>query len=359
MKKKALAYLGGSRQLEDFIWYYLYKGKDYDWTLVCQPMFKKMKLSEVCEKAGIFKNIIQVDSYFAQSFSELVKIGIKMGIYWITGQNKKYAVKEINKITNLEQYDLLCVSTSRGVTPGLMILASDAECIDLMEDGLGDNTDANIKFDIKRIFESKYFIAYCFAKMGYFNINGIFPLKSTKKCNRYSENPESLSKNLYKNVFQLNDMTRIDKEEYKQIVDKAFGKIENLSDAEAIVFTTPLKDFTNDYEKYNDIMMQYLRDCGYKKIVMKKHPRDMSTYKNYGMKVIEVNPMIPGEKIVEIINDQKIFFMYTPTTMRSLQAVGKEANVFVFKELQEPQYKSCFNEHFSSLGLKEQMIIEV
>lgn len=359
-RKKALAYLGGPRQLEDFIWYYLTKGKEYDWTLICQPMFPEMKLKDVCEASGIFEKVVQVDSYWAQSFGELAKVGLEMGWYWVTGRNRKYALKEVKKFIDISQYDLMCVSTSRGVTPGLMLLASEMECIDLLEDGLGDNTDENIKFQLSRLFESKYLIAYWFAKMGYFNVNGIFPLKSTKKCNRYSQHPELLSKNLYKTVMQLNDMSMVSESEYNELLDKTFGQNMDLKDIDAILFTTRVKDFAQEDEKYNNLVMQYLKDKGYKRVVIKKHPRDLSEYKELGMEITEINAMIPAERLLSKITTQDVYFMFASSTMQSLQKEHENVKFFVFKDLLNSQfYRNRIDRCVSEIDLKEEMKIEL
>ena len=74
MKKKALMYIGGYRQLKDFIWYYLYKGKTYNWDLVCQPMFDEMPLKEICERTEIFHNIYMPEPYIYYEISQYVHI---------------------------------------------------------------------------------------------------------------------------------------------------------------------------------------------------------------------------------------------------------------------------------------------
>lgn len=344
-KKRALAYIGGPRQLKDFFWYYLYKGKDYEWDLVCQPMFKEMKLKEVCQKAGIFHDIFMPDSFFAESNIKLAVIGLKMTFYWVIGKNKSYARREINKITPIDQYDLICVSTTRGVVPGMITLCAESAEIDILEDGLGDDTDENAHFELKKIAVPRYVPAFFFAKMNYFNIDGMFPLASTKRCNRYSGAPKKISKSLYKNVYQLYDMSIINTLEYQELNRKTFGDMEDISHMDAILFTTNLKDFTAEYQKYNALVCSYFEQKGYQTIALKKHPRDLSNYNFDDIKVTEMNPMIPAENIVDIIDHQDIYFMFPSTTIAELSGKGKKVTIIKFKELAGGgYYKQRFTE---------------
>lgn len=346
MKKKALAYIGGPKQLKDFIWYYLAYGKDFEWDLVCQPMVKEMRLEEICQRSGLFHNIFVPESFFYQPRIKLVKTGLEMTIYWMFGQNKKYALKEVDKITNIKQYEHMCLSTTRGVICGLMALCGgDHMSIDLLEDGV-DATNENVKFEIKRLFEADYLISYAFAKMGYFNANAIFPLKSTKKCNRYSEHPEKLSSSLYKNVFFLNDMSKVDREKYEKLLNQTFGVIDDMDDIEAILFTTSMRDFTSNYKLCNDLVMNYLKEKKYKIIAVKRHPRDIGIYNYTNINVREYDSMIPGEDFVDRMGKQEIYFMYPSTLLLSFtknRQLGGKIHVFHFMELQKnAQYRNLF-----------------
>lgn len=332
--KRALAYINGPRPLKDFIWYYLAYGKEYTWDLVCQPMVKEMKLEEICRRSGLFENIFVPDSLFYQPKGKLVRIGLKMTAYWVLGQSKRYARREINKITDINQYDHMCLSTTVGVTCGLMALCADNNVtIDLLEHGLGDITDSHTQFDFSRICEKNYLVAYAFAKMGYFNFNGLFPLKSMKKCNRFSEQPDMLSKELYKSVQVLNDMSLIDKNKYKSFIDRTFGCAEIGADIKAVLFTATLIDFTENYNQCIIQTLNYLKEQGYKKILLKRHPRDFAEYQCDGIEVVEVDPMIPGENVIDMLKGQKVYFMSTSTTMWEVINKNIELSVFKYKLL--------------------------
>ncbi len=339
MKKRAIAYIGGPRQLQDFIWYYLANGKDYVWDLVCQPMYKEMGLETVCRQSGLFEEIYMPDSFLSRSKKELVKIGATMGLYWLFGKSKQYAKKEIAKFMDMNRYEHMCLSTVRGVTCGMMALAADDSIsIDLMEDGYGDNTDAHAKLELYRLKEPFYLVAYFFAKMGYCNPNGLFPLKSTKKCCRYSAKPETLSKELYKEVRLLGDMSCVNAGEYDDLMRKTFGELEDYSNAQAILYTTAMKDFSEDYLYYIDLACKYLADKEYTEVAVKRHPRDQEDYVIQGCDVISLNPQIPGEIIAKNLCNQEIYLMFPSSTLDAFEDSEKSVNIFEFTGLADQAY---------------------
>lgn len=354
MKKRAIAYIGGPRQLQDFLWYYLAYGKEYTWDLVCQPMNEQMRLDEICMKTGLFEKIFSPPPFLTRSRGQMIKVGMAMSFNWIIGANKRYAKREIEKFAELDKYEHMCLSTTRGVTCGMMALAADNSIsIDLMEDGQGDNTDANAKFELKRVREPFYLVSYAFAKMGYCNPSGMFPLKSTKKCRRFSAKPELLSKELYKEVLPLYDMTLVNADEYQELVNKTFGDIQKFSDADAILFSTNMKDFTTDDEHYEKLVCEYISEQGYNKVAIKKHPRDIREYDRISCEIEVFDKRIPGERIVEMIENQKIYFMYPSTTCEAFANKEKEITIFKFRELSEDLY---YKSHFENSYLQTMSI---
>lgn len=351
MNKRAIAYIGGPRQLQDFIWYYLAYGKKYTWDLVCQPMNKEMHLDEICRRIGVFENIFSPPPFLTRSRSQMIKVGLEMSLNWVVGANKRYARNQIQKYVDLSRYDHICLSTTRGVTCGMMALvADDSISIDLMEDGQGDNTDANAKFELKRVREPFYMVSYAFAKMGYCNPSGLFPLKSTRKCRRFSAKPDLLCKELYKEVLPLYDMAIVNIDEYNELVDKAFGKIENFSDVDAILFSTNMKDFTLDDRHYVELVCKYINGQEYSKVAIKKHPRDLGDYDTIRCDIEVFDKRIPGERIVEKVENQKVYFMYPSTTCEAFENTGKEITIFKYKELDEDLYYiSHFDTSFSQI----------
>lgn len=333
--KSALMYIGGYRQLKDFIWYYLYKGKSYDWDLVCQPMFDEMPLREICERTGIFHNIYMPEPYITQQKARLLLLSIRMFFYWLVGKSKQFALGEVEKICDLNEYSLICLSTTRGVTPGLIACAAEGMELDLLEDGIGDNTDAGIWFELKGILDARYTASYLFAKMGYFNIDCIFPLESTKKFARYSNDPEKLSKCLYKSTHQMNDMSAIDIDEYKKIIEKTFEDIGDISDADAVLFSARLMDFNSKlYLDCNMAVSQYLHEKKYKKVIFKRHPRDYTLYEfDSSIAVDEVEPYIVAEDIISLADKQDLIFMYPSFAMLEMNAAPNRSYILKFNKL--------------------------
>lgn len=332
--KKALAYIGGPKQLRDFIWLYLYLGKDYEWTLICQPMFPEMKLRDVCEQSGLFKEIIMADPYITRSQWTLAKEAAKMFFYWLVGRSRVYAKKEIAKLVDLDDYELMMIPTSRGVTCGLMILASDCNDIIMTEDGNSDNPDLNERLHLRELFNKDALVKFIFAKMGYFNISCRFPLKSTKKCDRYTEQMDTCPRELFKSVNKLNDMSAINMDEYEQLVDKTFGSISSVQKNDVFVFTSNMEDFSANWTYYNEIIVNYLEKIHKgKKIALKKHPRDCTQYyfrENY---VDEINAMVPSELLIPYITNQDIYFFYPSTTVGMALKNKKRINILFLTEL--------------------------
>lgn len=345
MQKRALAYIGGPRQLQDFVWYYLAYGKEYKWDLVCQPLQKEMKLEDVCRNSGLFEKIYMPAPFLNRSKIRLVGVAFKMFCMWIFGKNKIYARHELLKDFDLSLYSHICLSTVRGVTCGMMALAADdGTTISLLEDGQGDNTNPKTRFELKRIKEDFYIPSYLLAKMGYCNPWGRFPLKSTKRCDRYSLNPDGLAKELYKSVNLLNDFSLIDVREYNSLLDKIFGNISGIDGAEAVLFTSNMRDFTGDAGTCVKKVCEYLSVKGYKKIIIKKHPRDLENYVIENVETINIDSIIPGEILAKEIKEQDLYFMYPSTTLGAFEDGSNKIVIFRFDNLDNMEfYKSNFN----------------
>lgn len=343
-------YVGGYRQLKDFIWYYLYKGKCYDWDLICQPMFKEMPLREICERTKIFHNIYMPEPYITQKKSNLILFSIRMFSYWLLGRAKEFSKKEIAKICDLNEYCLICISTTRGVTPGLIACAAEGEELDLLEDGIGDNTDANIRFELKRLLDLRYVASYVFAKMGYFNIDCSFPLESTKKFGRYSNRPQELSQCLYKSIHQMNDMSVINADEYAAIINRTFKKVSDISDADTILFTARMKDFNSKlYLNCNKSVMEYLCKKNYKTVIFKRHPRDYTKYEfEESITIKEIEPYIIAEDIIPLTRGQDLIFMFPSATLLGMNGISNKIFILKFRELSNTKkyvkdYKKSIN----------------
>lgn len=340
--KKALVYIGGPKQLKDFIWYYLAYGKEYDWTMLCQPMFPEMKLKEICQKTEIFEDIIEIKSYWGKSYFSLAIDSLKMFAYWVVGKNKVYAKKEILKVVDIDKFDLVVVSTTRGVTPGLITCNSDSQRIEILEDGLGDFVDPEAKFHISHIFESSYLISYMFAKMNYFNYEAKFPLPSTKNCYRYSEQPEKVGAVMYKGVRKLNDMSLVEMSDYECLVEKTFGTPRVIEEVDAVFFTTGLVSYTSEEgaNKLNSRIVKYLQnELNGKKLAIKKHPRDTYNYDIPGVETILIDAMIPGEDLFRYITNQKVYFTHPSSIAYQLFERKSICNIFHCEELKNDKVK--------------------
>jgi hypothetical protein len=345
--KKALVYIGGPKQLEDFIWLYLFLGEGYEWTLICQPMYPEMGLKNTCEASKLFKNIIMVDAYITKSKFILAIEFCKMFFYWAIGKSTFYAKREIKKIINLEEYETVVVPTTRGVTSGMLVLAADCDNIILTEDGMGDIVNPDEKLSIREWGSFIRLGEYISSKLGYFNLNGRFPLKSFNKCVKYTQYVNEVSTKLYKSVRLLNDFSKIDMQAYTSIIQRTFGTLDKYEDCCAIVFTTNLLDFTKAPEKQIKKVERYM-SVKYENsnIVLKKHPRDLYNYMFEGLKIEHINPMLPAENLIDFIEDKDIYFFYPSTVVKFFLKKNYYIRIFKFTNISE-NYEYSFNKGLS------------
>ena len=120
-------------------------------------------------------------------------------------------------------------------------------------------------------------------------------------------------------------------------MNQTFGTAEDMDDIEAILFTSNMRDFTDDYKVCNDLVTDYLAGKKYGAVAVKKHPRDLSLYDYNHINVREYNPMVPGEDIVDKIQKQEVYFMYPSTLLLRFETLGKKKNhihLFHFRILQ-------------------------
>lgn len=84
----------------------------------------------------------------------------------------------------------------------------------------------------------------------------------TKRCVKFSSRPEKLLYRDYKEIFQLNDMSLVDKKAYQALVEKTFDYDVTGVQADYALFTAPLKKIFRLMRRLHKILSGTLWENG-------------------------------------------------------------------------------------------------
>ncbi len=340
-KKAGIALIYDPHNLYQFLWYYCTYGKEYEWKGLCLPNGAKGEyMSEYCEKCGIFKEIIRDTEgcFLTMSMGQRLKIFLQMFWYAIRGKQKIFCKTLLEKYIKDEDYEKAVVLTDVGIISGAFICMGDEKEIVILEDGMGDYFErANICL-LKNIFNIYDWQGFLVAKMGYANPGHRYPLRTTRNCVKFCSNAERMLYTDYKNMKTLFDKSKTDMELFKGLTSKIYEKITecNFDEADVIVFTDRLMDFTTSpADEYIERFQNYI-NSNYKSVILKRHPRDNTKYTFAPeVRIQEVESSIPGEAILPYIGKTKILFMYTTSILLYMKAYGFDTTFLYFDKLYE------------------------
>lgn len=339
--KKGIAVIYDPHNIYQFLWYYCTCGKDIEWNALCLPnLYKEEKLSDYCQKLGIFKNIYRDTHPFAtMPLVNRFFLFLKMIIFAILGQQKAFSKKFINKYIDKTDYDIAVVLTDVGFISGLFLTQTPEKEIIILEDGMGDYEPREWKNILKSFFRFYDIQGFIFSLMGYSNIGHYYPLRTTKKCIKYCSHIDKMPYKKYKEIRLLFDFAKTDKELFKQLLAKIYIGIENyfIPQKDIILFTTPLNDYTTTKEKYIKRIEQYINShYKGKSLVLKKHPRDISVYSfDKTISVTEIDNTIPAEVLLPFLGNLDIVFCGHSSTNLYLIPFGYNPSFFYFNGLEE------------------------
>ena len=202
---KGLAVIYDPHNLYQFIWYYSTYGADKKWDALCLPNgFKGQYMDAYCKKCGIFENIFTDEKdYISVSSREQLKIFFKMFGYALIGQQKRFCNSFLKNYVNIDEYDEINVMTDVGLVSGLCIGLGKLKRVVIMEDGNGDYISRSYRNVFEHFFKMPTWKGFLLSLMGYSNTGHVFPLRTTKRCIKFSSHPELMAYKKYASHLKL------------------------------------------------------------------------------------------------------------------------------------------------------------
>lgn len=370
MKKKALAIFNTSKTIYDFVWYYATYEDNYEWTALCCPYGEYNVTKNFCENMGVFKKIISSEQRFDQnSLFEKINEFMKMFIFFILGKRDQYCKNLINNVIDIEDYDLILVPPGYRLLFGAIIAMGKRKKIIIFEDGTADYLYMGIKNMKGRWFDLNEWAGFFIAKMGYGNPMFRYLLKTTCYCDKYCTFPEKINKHLYKNVYEMRNMENTNMTLYNDLLVRTFNLTDDSFNADICLFTAPLDVFSDNKEDYEILVNQtinYINETYEgKKIILKKHPRDIGLFKfSNNINLKEIQREVPGEIFLDKLDVKEAIFMYPSTLIGDI----KISNIKIIHydklsnnetEHVESEYEHTFWECIEMLGISSSSIIEL
>lgn len=348
MKKKAVVILYSPRGILEFLWYYCTYGKDYEWTAVCALYGDTMEHRLLtCEKLGIFSNILRDErDFMGMSISEKMKLFLKMGLYFISGQKKRLCRSIIKEAVGDLDYELVVISCDFGILPGAFLAESKKKKVVILEDGTADYLERHKWLSFQRIKGINNVAGFLLAKMGYANTAFCYTMRDTKFCEKFAVYPEKLKYRNYKTIKKLNDMSHpdFDKEKFETLRKKILNDTTTEYVGDAALFTTVFFGIDSLYDYVVPAIENYInQNYAGKTLILKKHPRDNCNYKfSDSIKVYEIDKNLPMEVLEGSLKVNRYIYMAISTSMLSQQMNLDSIDVLYFSEL-EKKYGNAYN----------------
>lgn len=347
MKKKAVVILYSPRGILEFLWYYCTYGKDYEWTAVCALYGDTMEYRlHTCEKLGIFSNILRDErDFMGMSMSEKTKLFLKMGLYFILGQRKRFCKSIIKEAIGDLDYQLVVISCDFGILPGAFLAESKKKKVVILEDGSADYVERHKWPSFQNINSVNDVAGFLLAKMGYANTAFCYAMKDTKFCEKFAVYPEKLKYRDYKTIEKLNDMSYpdFDKEKFEMLREKILNDTTAEYVGDVALFTTAF-GINDPYDYVVPAVENYInQNYAGKTLILKKHPRDNCNYKfSNNIKVHEIDKNLPMEVLGGSLKVKRYIYMAISSSMLSQQMNIDNIDVLYFSEL-EKKYRNVCN----------------
>lgn len=369
---KALAVLWSPKSLLDFLWYYEAYGKEkyeYDILVLTDGADAdgewKTRIYDYVVNSGIFHNIsVYKESYVDQNIFHKMKVVAKMGLYAVRRKQKEYCATEMKPWFDYKEYNQIVTVFLPTIFSGeLLVLSKDLEVV-LLEDGVKDYVPHR-KWPTKKTIREmglQFEMAGCIlSKMGYADPTTSYDFEPTRSCIKFSSEPHKLLYTSYKRIYQLNDMSLVNVERYKQLVEKTFRFNMETSSADIILFTAPLYNFSESMETFLvDKTIQFIEEkYNPKEVILKKHPRDRCNYVfRDGIKVFEINPDVPAELVTDLIDVKTHIFMNLTALLMSYETY-ENCVILKYDELmtKSDYYRKCFEDEVKRMEIPNNIIV--
>ena len=356
--KKGLAVCYDPHNVYQFLWYYCtYGGGNMEWSALCLPnSFLGDQVSEFCKKLNIFKKIIISKEVFEgwtqkQQFNEF----LKMFGYALTCRQEIYAKKFTDKLIGYLEYDQAVVLTDCGYVSGMFIAQSSHKEIVILEDGMGDYIDRKYSNVFKNLSNSYSIKGFILALLGYVNFSSRYPLRTTKKCIKFSSHPNKMKYRSYREIKKLFEIEKTDYDLFMSKLNCIYPELNKYfqNKPDAILLTTPISDYTDRPDDYYLRLERKISEIGFSRIVLKKHPRDRHIYSFNKVEYVEIPQQIPAEVILPYLKNIEILFMDLSSTNLYMQNFAYNPKFFYFDKLNSDIAKIGCADRYNS---KEQLI---
>ena len=342
--KKGLAVFYDPHNVYQFLWYYCTDGTEIEWDALCLPnSFQGDQVSEWIEKLGIFIRVIRHDElYEGWSLGKQLARFTEMTSYAVIGKQKKYAEKTIRDIVGDQEYDTYVILTDLGLISGLFLLYGKDKDVIILEDGTADYMERSCKNILSHLNNTYAWKGFILSRMKYNNFSGMFPLKTTEDCIKYSSHPDKMNYKKYREIRKLYDYDRTDMSQFSEYMGILFPDLEMKLEKhfDAVLFSTPLKDILPEgNEKYYQRVEEYI-GSRFKSVLLKKHPRDDHVF-DFGpeTEVTEIEKSIPAEAFLARIREIPCYFMGPSSCNLYLDRNTYKPSVFIYRGLEEESKK--------------------
>ena len=359
-KKKALAVVAGPYRFCQVLWLYTVH-KEYKWSILLIPYGKGndavRKLEAVCRKLGIFEHIFCPQIVGENSpLGQKLALAVKMGLFYMTGRKKVFMRRLLEKMTGGEKFSAAFVGCEYSILEGAIIGLADEMEVSIFEEGLPDYCERRgwSGFDMETL------TSFFFSRMGYFNPGCHFELKNTRLCVKYSSRPDMLKYRKYRKILPLFVGDDNVKQAYRALMEQTYpvGGI-SLDEYGVILLTSPLEDFVEDGTAYYELLHRWLRErYGDKRILIKKHPRDRYSYQWDDLQCGFLNPDVPAEVFLSLIEQQKVILLYASTLLISLLQKKENVSVVKFENI-HGMYEEKRLELWSLFEMPEDNIVQI
>ncbi len=355
-RKKALAVVAGPYRLLQVLWLTL-KYKEYDWSVVLLRYGENLSvvenLKKACIESGVFQNVYTAITVGRYSTSiQKIRETLRMCFYYIIGKKKEYCLKLITSYIPDFNYQLLCVASSLSFFEGAVLnFASDIDTL-IIQEGVSDYIKAATNHNKITNFASEFLY-----RMGYINLKSKEYFFAYEKCIKYATLPSKLHYRGFKEIKRMFDSSQTDKETFLELISKVFPI--SVKEYDAVIFTGPLQLYgKNDgYPEFIRFLEDHFKD---KKVLIKRHPQDITVYSCENVVLEDKYSEIPGEILLQHLSDCKIYFFFPSTILIDILENDRfDYQIFHFNIGVDNAYHYNFKKSIDFLEILSDKILEL
>ena len=359
-KKKALVFITGPYQLLQAIWF-VSEHPDYEYDVIIKTTRMndtvKTQIVDNCRKTGMFNDVNLISGVDMESglFRQGV-LFIKMAVCFILGMRSRMTGRLIQNAIGEKEYELIVVDSENSILSGAFIDHSDMDYkVTIMQEGTTDL--------LKRLDRPKSgireLVYYLLAKMGYCNPGILYKMKKTQNCVKLCSVPRLMQYFQFARIDCL--ILNSDNFSYRRAIQNTFNQMDwsLLKEDPVILLPSPLELFDGGIKEYNALRQWMVRKAGDRKLLIKKHPRDVYGYEWNEMKVQFINTGIPAELLLSQITNQKVVFSFVSTCIMDILDRDIDYEIIRFDSIKNEYYNSSFDELVERLEIPEARIIHL